>query len=95
MRKIISLILISTFGGLMFTKFWGYNFISNGLARDYFINNVLEQVGSRNIVTGIYLDYRLYDSLFEAGILLIAVAGIIFMAKKDEGKIGGDKDGSK
>lgn len=95
MRKIISITLISAFGGLMFFKFWGYDFISNGLARDYFINNVLDQVGSRNIVTGIYLDYRLYDSLFEAGILLIAVAGIIFMAKKDESMVGGDNDGSK
>ncbi len=49
----------------------------------YFISNALEETGSANIVTGIYLDYRLFDSIFEASILLITVAGAIFMSKKD------------
>lgn len=56
----------------------------NTSSRDYYVSNTLRETGSKNIVTGIYLDYRLFDSLFEAGILLIAVSGIIFMSKKDD-----------
>tara|TARA_B100000965_G_scaffold323352_1_gene285089 strand:+ start:411 stop:677 length:267 start_codon:yes stop_codon:yes gene_type:complete len=53
-------------------------------SKDYYVANSLEETGSKNIVTAIYLDYRLFDSLFEAAILLIAVSGIIFMSKKDD-----------
>jgi len=53
-------------------------------SKEYYLENTLNEVYSRNIVTGIYLDYRLFDSIFEAGILLVSVAGVIFMAKKDE-----------
>jgi multicomponent Na+:H+ antiporter subunit B len=55
----------------------------NSFGREYFQMNGLEETGSRNLVTAIYLDYRLFDSLFEAGILLIAVAGIIWISKHD------------
>lgn len=53
-------------------------------AKDYIMEFGLAETGARNQVCGIYLDYRLFDSLFETGILLITVAGIVFMAKKDE-----------
>lgn len=56
----------------------------NYSSKEYYLENTLDEVYSRNIVTGIYLDYRLFDSIFEAGILLVSVAGVIFMAKKDE-----------
>lgn len=51
---------------------------------DYFSKKTYEEIGSKNMVTGIYLDYRLFDSLLEAGILFIVTAGILFMGKKDE-----------
>ncbi|MCG8482494.1 MAG: hypothetical protein MJA31_04225 [Clostridia bacterium] len=54
----------------------------NTSSKDYYVSNTLKETGSKNIVTGIYLDYRLFDSLFEAGILLIAVSGIIFMQRR-------------
>ncbi len=53
-------------------------------SKNYFIKYTQEEVGANNLVTGIYLDYRLLDSIFEASILLITVTGIIFMSKKDE-----------
>lgn len=55
----------------------------NSFGRQYFENNGFFETGSRNLVTAIYLDYRLIDSIFEAGILLIAVAGIIWISKHD------------
>lgn len=53
-------------------------------SKDYFFKNTYVETGSKNIVTGIYLDYRLFDSIFEAGILLVSVTGIIFMSKRDD-----------
>jgi len=56
----------------------------NPLSKDYYLVNAAEETSSKNLVTAIYLDYRIFDSFFEAGILLVAVAGIAFMAIKDE-----------
>ncbi|WP_242655731.1 hydrogen gas-evolving membrane-bound hydrogenase subunit E [Paramaledivibacter caminithermalis] len=53
-------------------------------SKEYFIHNSVAETGSNNIVTAIYLDYRLFDSIFEASILLIVVSGIIFISKKDD-----------
>lgn len=44
---------------------------------------IYEKSASANLVTGIYLDFRLYDSIFEATILFVAATGIIFMARED------------
>ncbi|MFW5913926.1 MAG: MnhB domain-containing protein [Bacillota bacterium] len=55
----------------------------NDFGKRYFLENGLEETGSRNLVTGILLDYRLFDSLFEAGILLIAVSGVLWISKHD------------
>jgi multicomponent Na+:H+ antiporter subunit B len=90
MRRFISIILTIGFGTLMLSRFLSGNFFVNELSSDYYIYNTFIEVGSRNIVTGIYLDYRLFDSIFEAGILLVAVAGVLFMSKKDE-KTSGDE----
>ncbi len=36
---------------------------------------------SKNLVAAILLDYRLFDSIFEAGILLISAAGVLYMTR--------------
>lgn len=53
-------------------------------SKDYYLENTFEETGSKNIVTGIYLEYRLFDSIFEASILIITVTGIVFITRKDE-----------
>lgn len=50
---------------------------------NYYIENTYKETGSKNYVTGIYLDYRLYDSIFETSTLLIAIAGIMFITKEN------------
>lgn len=56
----------------------------NSLSRNYYIENGFGETDSKNLVTSIYLDYRLFDSFFEASILLVAVTGVAFIAIKDE-----------
>ncbi|MFA5526603.1 MAG: MnhB domain-containing protein [Acholeplasmataceae bacterium] len=55
--------------------------IYNDFGKQYFLTYGLMETGSRNLVTGIYLDYRLFDSIFEAGILLIAVSGVMWISQ--------------
>lgn len=44
---------------------------------DYVIENFESDTGAGNAVAAIYLNYRVYDTLFEALLLLIAIVGII------------------
>lgn len=44
---------------------------------EYVLDNFQEQTGAENAVAAIYLNYRVYDTLFEALLLLIAIVGII------------------
>lgn len=55
--------------------------IYNNAGKIFFGSNAYLDTGSLNAVTAIYLDYRLFDSLFEAGILLIAVSGILWISQ--------------
>lgn len=55
--------------------------IYNDFGKQFFLDNGYLDTGSKNLVTGIYLDYRLFDSLFEAGILLIAVSGVMWISQ--------------
>lgn len=60
-----------------------FGVLYNDEARLYFQTNGFLETGSLNLVTGIYLDYRLLDTLFEAGILLVAVSGVSWIAQHD------------
>jgi len=50
---------------------------------DYFINNFQQDTGALNAVTGIYLDYRVFDTLFETLLLLVSVIGIIYFSRHE------------
>ncbi len=55
---------------------------------DYYHTYIKEyafiELGAQNLVTGIYLKYRLLDSIMEAGVLFVTAVGIIFMGKSDK-----------
>jgi len=46
--------------------------------RDYMVENCKEETGALNLVTGIYLGYRAFDTLGETVVLLVAVSGVLF-----------------
>jgi multicomponent Na+:H+ antiporter subunit B len=85
MIKRITLIIMLVFILVIFSR--NINWLKDNInttTKDYYIENSLEETGSQNVVTGVYLDYRLFDSIFETSLLLITVSGITFMYKKDE-----------
>ena len=57
----------------------GFEEAANGTTAiaEYVLENFQEQTGAENAVAAIYLNYRVYDTLFEALLLLIAIVGII------------------
>jgi len=59
---------------------------------DYYIAHAYEETASINIVTAIYLNYRYYDTLFEALMLLFSIIGIIYMSHAGEDEEGDDDD---
>lgn len=83
MTKYMALPFIMFIGFLFWYGTNNLILINTDIARDFFQNNGYFDTASRNIVTAIYLDYRLLDTLFEAGILLIAVSGISWIAQHE------------
>ncbi|MBS4538354.1 hypothetical protein GOQ27_07750 [Clostridium sp. D2Q-11] len=81
-KKILVLLMLFTI--LVFFMITISDFNINTYTKDYLLENGYKETGSQNLITAVYLDYRLYDSIFEAGVLLVTVSGIIFMSKKDD-----------
>ncbi len=86
-KKILKISLLVSALGIVFAFFVIAMFDLEDLYQDdgmrYFFAHGYEETGAKNLVTAILLDYRLFDSLFEAGILLVAVSGVIWISKHD------------
>ncbi len=54
--------------------------LDSGLA-DYYIQNFQRDTGAGNAVAAIYLNYRIYDTLFEALILLVSIIAMLHFFK--------------
>lgn len=68
---------------------WANSFVTNQFGREmtqHYIQHSLKETGSSNIVTAIYLNYRYYDTLFEALMLLFSVIGVIYMSIHEKEK---------
>ena len=53
-------------------------------AYKYYIENIVEEADMPNAVTAIYLRYRLFDTLFEALLLAVAVSAVVYFASEWE-----------
>ncbi len=51
---------------------------------EYYIEKTVDETSAKNTVTGIYLDYRYFDTIFEAAIFLVTVNGILFLSRFKE-----------
>jgi multisubunit Na+/H+ antiporter MnhB subunit len=47
----------------------------------YYLHNFTSDTGAGNAVAAIYLNYRMYDTLFEALILLTSIIGMLHFFK--------------
>lgn len=65
------------------------NPVNNEVAQRY-IENGLQETGSVNIVTGMILDYRAFDTLGESHVLFIATCTVLILLRNDrkKGRVG-------
>ena len=54
----------------------------------YILDNFVEDTGAQNAVAAIYLSYRVYDTVFEALLLLIAIVGIMHFFRVESPRDG-------
>ena len=85
-RGVVKHILPVVFSVFLFALFlW---FIPGDDAKPYLKNQYLSMfshdIGGENAVTAIYLGYRMYDTLFEALMLLISIIAVIHLSLQQE-----------
>ena len=84
MRNVLlSAILLLFFGGLLYLAAdlpFGNPPVAD--MDDYFIRNAQAQTGANNVVTSIVFDFRGFDPLGEATVLVTAVLGVGMMFRK-------------
>ena len=89
LTKIVLPLIFSAGLMVLFVYFMPDETVSTYL-KDQYLANFMRDVGGQNAVTAIYLGYRVYDTLFEALILVIAVVAVSYMSWSVETEV---KDG--
>lgn len=51
---------------------------------EYYLENFQRDTGAQNAVTSIYLNYRVFDTLFETLMLLVSVIAVIYFSWRKE-----------
>ena len=69
----------------------GENPANNEVAQRY-IEKGLEETGAVNIVTGMILDYRAFDTFGESNVLFLAVICVVMLLKRDSKNISAAED---
>ena len=67
-------------------KFGEYDVPTNNEVADRYINEGLEETGAINIVAGMILDYRAFDTLGESHVLFTAVCCVFILLKTTKNK---------
>ncbi|WP_461207651.1 MnhB domain-containing protein [Clostridium sp. DL1XJH146] len=81
-KLVVGLFMIIIASLFIFLYYSEIELVAGG-SRYYYLENAFKDTSSKNIVTSIYLDYRLYDTFFEALMLLVSVIGIIHFSRHD------------
>ena len=80
----ITLITILLLGVNELPKFGEYDNPANNEVAHYYIEKTTEETGAMNIVTGIILDYRAFDTFVEASVLFTASIIVLLLLKKEK-----------
>ena len=80
MKRWVKALLMMILTGAVLTVYLQLHQATSSPATDFYLNNSLPDTGAAHAVTGIYLNYRLYDTLFETLLLLVCAAAIIHLS---------------
>lgn len=96
-RIVAVAVCVSIVGILLYTVFrlplFGAdgNPASNEVVTRY-VEKGLEETGSVNIVTGMILDYRAFDTFGESSVLFLAVSSVLILLLRDKNNISAEED---
>ncbi|MCL2704324.1 MAG: DUF4040 domain-containing protein [Defluviitaleaceae bacterium] len=60
---------------------------ANSFLKNQYITRFMSDVEGKNVVTAIYLGYRVYDTLFEALVLIISVTAVTHLSAFDDSDV--------
>jgi multicomponent Na+:H+ antiporter subunit B len=84
MRKFVFL-FISGITGIFLYLFNQTEQLLPGELHSHYLTHFYNDTGAQNAVTAIYLNYRVFDTVFEALMLLVSVFGIIYFSRYKRG----------
>ena len=83
MSRALSIILLTIIASFLFSAInLNYGQIHSALS-EYYITRGVAETGALNMVTAIYLNYRVYDTLGEATVFFAAALGVFMLLRKD------------
>lgn len=84
MNKAFAVIILVILAFFLFSAVkLDYGHLRHGLS-EYYITHGTADTGALNMVTAIYLNYRVYDTLGEATVFFAAALGVFMLLRKDE-----------
>ncbi len=83
----VSLIALLLYGVVRMPMFGNADTLVDSEVSSFYVTHTLEETGAVNIVTGIILDYRGFDTLGESHVLFVAVSSVLLLLS-----IRGEKD---
>ncbi|HAE61774.1 MAG TPA: hypothetical protein DCG38_05530 [Eubacteriaceae bacterium] len=87
MRKGLAMLFCIASAALVLYVYSDTKIVADTFVADYYIQNFLKDTYARNGVAAIYLNYRVFDSIFETLILLVSVTAVInFSWRRDDEK---------
>lgn len=84
MRKVIYGIIFLLLAFYVISIFLSGSEGFNTQLKDYYLNNFYADTYALNCVSAIYLNYRVYDSIFETMILLASTSAVICFSRNKE-----------
>jgi len=81
-RKILGYVAPLVFTGVIFglVLYFAPGSQANPYLKEQYITRFMYEMGGENAVTSIYLGYRVYDTIFEALVLVVAVVAVLHMS---------------
>lgn len=98
MKKLIGVILtmcivlILLIGVNELPEFGNPNNPNHNYVSDRYIEKSIEETGAKNIVAGVILDYRAFDTFVEATVLFTSIIIMISILKGKDKENGGGKE---
>ncbi|MGF7056607.1 hydrogen gas-evolving membrane-bound hydrogenase subunit E [Brassicibacter mesophilus] len=90
MKKVLSVVIAITIisilliGVIELPEFGAAEVPANNYVTERYIEKGVQETGALNIVTGIILDYRAFDTFVEATVLFTAAIIVTFVLKKHD-----------